>query len=341
MSIKSVKRRFAPDNHASYNHYISSHDDRGIIWEYVHGTFDAKTAIRYLEVTTPQGILWAGEIALEQAYKIKNCDEGQTAKKNEEAYQSLINAQKLFDRAYRLGQLASMFTMDQVMARARVQSALMPIHAIAIQEGTLPNAKAASKAYERTVEVGRVLVDEHQAVRQAAYRSPRARNELINISGFTGEMAAMLPIQRKGLQDIGPDSMFAVFSLLSKDNRNTGGSSVNHGWDVSVVDDYGGYEDPAYRVQAKTSRRADRYPSRPDESGISLIHIDPDLRISKGESFIPYCVLEECYQELNGEGESSGATARLDERTENYLDKLDETRAVQPLSNTEVQAYAN
>jgi hypothetical protein len=332
MSTRIPKRRFAPDNRATYNHYISTHQDNGIIWGYVHGTFDAKTAIRCLEGTTPRGILWAGEIALEQAYKIKNSDEDQAGKKKEDAYQSLVTAQRLFDRAFKVGQYASIFTMDQVMARARVQSALLPVHAIAIAEGTLPNVNAASKAYERTVEVGRVLVDEHQAVRQAAYKSPRAKDELYDMIGFAGEMAAMLPVQRKGLNDIGPDSMFAVLSHLSNDNRNTGGSSVNHGWDVSVVDDYGGYEDPAFRVQVKTSLRADKFPLRPDETGISLIHVDPDLRISQGESHIAYSVLEECFRELDGEGESSGATARLDARTEKYLDMLDETRAVQPLS---------
>lgn len=298
-----------PDRLSELRRFSVESEPTRIIGSYYARSVDSRTAIRRLEHTTAQGILWAGEIALEQAHK---------AADNSKASESLSYAQAMFARAKKIGELASRLSIDHVTARAQVQSVHLPVQALLVLEDRLPPRPLAEKVYQRTVNIGYSLALEHRANVHGANRI-----ELNDMLGVTGELAVLSLLERVSLRAIGTESWFPLLSLASEDHRNKHGSSLNHGWDISIFTDREDSPITDYRIQVKASNGKPPSLVRPDETGISLVSIHPDLKIKPDEYHIPSRVIEECFTELNDPAHSALASANLDERTEKLLEKID------------------
>jgi len=280
---------------------------------YLRSRLDPNVAQRHLESGGLQGLVWAGEIALEQAYKRSDLP-------------SLESAQAYFQKAIHLGHFVSGVNNHEnryLLAQSEVLLNHLPVAAGISLAHKLPQKPIAQKVYSKTVTIGHDL---------AAVLSPVDRTTessgLSRVAGLTSELAVLLLLERAALK-IGPDSWFPLLSFISEDKRNGSGSLINHGWDINVFADNQSQSglDVVYRTQIKSS---DRTPNKHqfNEEGISIVRLDPDLRISNNERHIGKLIIDEVYKEEIFRGNSQRITAALDYRTELLLNCLDKSESV-------------
>lgn len=276
------------------------------------GDMNIRTARAKLERTTAKGMLWSGELALQQAYQ---------AQGKPERLRCLDSAQDMFTRSRQIGNYASQKTVSPVSARAEVQAALLPIHARVVLEGHLPTKVAAEKAYERTLAVGQAVSLEHRA------NDDNPNRKLVGeLKGAVAEIAVLGLLERAAIQKIGSETWFPFLSHFSQEHGNHHGSSLNHGWNVNILTapDADTSAALAYRIQVKSSNYA--HPDRQERSygdDIALVCVDPDLKLSPSEHNIAHHIISDSFSELTEPNQSLLTVRRLDERTDLLLELID------------------
>jgi hypothetical protein len=276
---------------------------------------DTKTAIRLLEKCPPKGILWAGELAVQEAFK-------ETDSNKADIYFS--QAQRLFFNAEHNPQPANSGKFNATMARARIHYAYMPVHR-EVYQGNLPGKALAESVYWQTLDVGEALSNSYFSHQPDI--DPHAREDMI---GTLGEVAVLAPLQRFSIYGIdekrppiGSDTWFAFLSHISEDFHNSPHSALNYAWDVSVLAKPADQITLDYRIQVKTTDfRIANF--KPNDEGIILVCVDPDLRLPDDRQYICATVIKECLAVRDNPNGFSRSRTNLNQRTEKLLDdKLD------------------
>lgn len=269
-----------------------------ILIGYLNGKCSYKQARHTLNSSTPQGQVWAGEIALENAHKYNDLD-------------YLGEAQTSFDKA--LGSLALSGNSPELVARAKIRNSHLPVDGIMIMDGLLPPKKLAEKVYGQTVQIAQDLAEK----RKEMYRVNR-EDDTCDLKGVLGELAVLTLLERTAIYEIGSDNWYPSLSLISQDRNNRHGSSVDRGWDISIFSDYWGVKMPSHKIQVKNSKHAHIEADR--RKDIILVEVDPDMRILPTEKNISETVIRESYLELFLPKSTKVATPNLNTRKELLLD---------------------
>ena len=273
---------------------------------YIDGKVDAATTCMNLDACSPQGNLFAGEIAIEQAKR-------HTKKANAFAWLSYANL--ALTRAVNLDQQYGK-PIGYIGARAIVQISQLPLHALIMDRNQLPDKKTASDIYNTTVSAGMELLKSIHL--PEVYNDDEAR---AHAQGTLSEIAVLSLAQRFALREIGSDTWFPHFSLVSEDKKNRKGSSVNHKWDITILGDMGDGPVVEERIEVKTSKHHID-PLLQISSPIKSVFVSPDLALSKRERSVPEVIIDECNLELF-QPSIATISRRLDERTEQFLDRLE------------------
>ena len=195
--------------------------DLTILERFKNGEIDPARAASKLDRTS-QGKLWAGEIALEQAFL--DMDDP------EKVIDHLTYAVERFSRVEEVAAYFATKTSRAVLARAAIQSALIPVYAWMTLCGQLPPTKSqvTEKAHGDTITIGYQLTK--------AYSSGKyvSEDEKPYMSGMISEVAILALLQRFAIREVGGNTFSPILSTLREDRRNNSGSTVNHGWDISV-----------------------------------------------------------------------------------------------------------
>ncbi len=155
-------------------------------------------------------------------------------------------------------------------------------------------------------------------------------NEMMNFSGFLGEVATQLLINRYSLDTIGDGSMLALPSTLSQDRSKKTKGIYSGSWDVSVFTDTDRLGSPKldYAIQVKTGEECKEL----YYDDISLLHFRRDLGVP-GRRFDydassglylakPIRVMRELINEI-GEEPKDYMIDIINQRTERLLDVID------------------
>jgi hypothetical protein len=269
--------------------------------------------MKQFEATTAEGKLWAGEVALEEAYKAGTTDK---------AAGLFSYAQNMFNKAYYDQRLVWPDRYDPISARARIQAANMPIHRFLFFNQLPPNDMV-KDVYCEVVNVCYALAEEHRAKRPSV--DIDSRHE---ISGAIGEYAILALSLRDYIVGDEQPKLFPQLAMYTEDRRNSHGSSINHGWDISEYIMTGSILSLGYRLQVKTSdyRRVKAVPDEngnlpnaqvylPNESGISMVFIDPDLKLEYDRFHLSSVIIRECLIERIDPAHAAAAVERLNQRT--------------------------
>lgn len=292
----------------------NNHNPHSIMIRYKAGQINAERARALLETSNSRGVLWAGELAVEAAYQAKTTDQKSAL---------LSYAGEMFRKAYHAQSIATGGRVDDVSAGARLGLAELPIHSGLVLNGALPSFDVAKKAYTEMVKTGADL--------SAAYWPQRHSGDpedLNNISRLVGKVVGSGLLGRFALYQIGPESWYPVSALMTEQHSNRHGSSVYHGWDLSVFADRGEAAiSRDYRLKMRTTRPLDTTQDRPVESGIAVVNINPDLRLLDGETYLSFRIVDDLHSELVYPRPGSTTSRMLDERQDLLLATLDPSLA--------------
>ncbi len=289
------------------DNFIASNNPRNAYFDYANRHLDGEAAIKILGHSTASGIMRAGEICLEQAAR---------ATDKQEITDYLERAKEMFSRAEELSLQARRRRVGDVTARSHVQSSYLAINGLKFLEGQLPPRKLAEKAYEETVGIGFTLASEFA-------KRIDDRNTTGLMSGTIGELATLALLERFSFREqVGSHTYFPFLTHPSEDARKRARTGLNSGWDISVFTSDGDSIALDYMLQVKT-RRTSKDSSSSIDDRITLVGLDPDLRISADTNmWIGSQILTECFAELRGFDHSEIATDQLDERTDLLLDLI-------------------
>ena len=275
--------------------------DLAVLRTYLDNKSNYKQARSHLNNSTAQGQCWAGEIALEKAHKYNSLD-------------YLDDAQISYERA--LGSLAVSGKNPELVAKAKIRSAHLPVDGIMIMDQALPPKSLAETVYKQTIQISQDLA----LARQEMHRT-QPEKDTCDLKGVLGEFAILSLLERISIQEIGSENWYPTLSLISQDRKNRHGSSVDRGWDISIFSDYWGVKMPSHKIQVKNSRHAHIDAVR--KKDIILVEVDPDIRINSFEKNISEIVIRECFLELNYPKSTITATPNLNSRKEKLLDIVD------------------
>ncbi len=185
--------------------------------------------------------------------------------------------------------------------------------------GQLPQIpQVTEKAYDKTVTIGYKLT---KAYFSGNYVS---EDEKSSMSGMIGEIAVLALLQRFAIREIGSNTFSPILSMLREDRRNNHGSTINHGWDISVFTQLGRAKPILnYRVQVKTFEQDQSTKPKIDEARISRVVINPDLQVRPGDRYVACNIVNECFRELTDRWAPDTLTDRLDDRTTSLLEYID------------------
>ncbi len=288
-----------------------SEDPRGISTQLNIHAINIKTAIRQLENTRPIGVLWAGELAIEQAYREADL---------ETAFDYLDYAQFMFKKAdYSQSFLFSGRT-DVLRAKARKNIAILPAHKLALM-GKLPPKEMAESIYQQTTLIGHDLVNE--------YRAGLPENNGDTQQEFRGEIsefATWLLLQRfaNTPNGIGSESWYVFPARYLEDRRNLHGATLNRGWDLSVIANRDDKLMLDYKLQIRSALFQDGI-KRPNVDGISIVYLNPDIKFASDKTHVGSTVIEECFFDLYNYEPNSNFDNHLKLRTDMLLDVMDRT----------------
>ena len=274
--------------------------DIALLHEYLDGKSNYRRTRDFLNRTTADGMIWAGEIAIEQAHKTRN-------------FEFLGEAKNSFERA--IGRMAISTVSYDKMAKVKIHQAHLPIHGLMVLHDELPPTELAKNVYQKTISIANLLLQ-----KQCELRALNPDYIDSNIKGTLGELAVLSLLERIATKDIGSETWFPLIAHVGQDRKNRPGSTVNHGWDISVFSDINGIDEVENKLQVKCAHHMDI--DRINEDGITLIEIDPDLRLLNTEGNIANIIIRECYQEIFIPNSSLIISKNLDDRSELLLDKL-------------------
>ncbi len=308
MSRVHHKAPSKPDRAKELRNFLGLNGQKAIASKFLSGEIRHNQAISLLSQTSSEGLLWAGEIALENAQLVRS---------KASILDNLQKAKLMLMRAEAIRLHTNKGRVDHVVARAQLQSLHLPVYGCLALEHSLPSQQVAEKTYPRTLQVGMALAKEYE---QTSNNTPEELELRKDMSGTLGEIAVLTLLERFAL-NIGSDSWYPFLAYFSEDRRNRHGSTIGRGWNISVFTDLDEHQiDQCYRVQVKTILAHHAY-SLPMSEGISLVAINPDLKINLSDrQQLSSQIIEECNQELTGESQYS---AGLEQRTEKLLKIMD------------------
>lgn len=149
----------------------------------------------------------------------------------------------------------------------------------------------------------------------------------LGIIGTLGEVAILSLLNRWAIRDIGCDTVFSCQSFFDEDY----GSDCVVGlglpkWDINIYQS--GLESitqqkisRTHKLQVKNSTRYNEDPNSYPE--IQTVHINEDLAIIPGESFIIGKIISGCLIELACPEDAGRTTKELDQRTDQLLKIID------------------
>jgi hypothetical protein len=284
--------------------FDSERDSHQVLRELQKKRINTQVAIKRLELGGAYGLLSCGELLIQEAYDTPA---------GYDHFNTLMAAADYLQHAIRSRKMATRGQVDSVIARASNQWTNIPIHDLVIQK-KFPESNLAESVHQRTIEIAHSLLVDSYLERGA---------DRMQSVGTLGELSVLLLDQRLGVRKIGPEIYFPSPSTFKQDYRNNHGSVLDRGHDMNVYGDVGFGWKQISRVQVKTrDTKYDGSELRPVHDDISLICIDPDLRLNSDERFIPGRIIEDIVLEQNYPPDSKvhqDAAERLDARTELYL----------------------
>lgn len=291
-------------NAVSSKAHLYSRNPHGLLVRLHNHRIGAEEAVESLEKTNAYGRCVAGEICVELAYKTSRI---------EDTAAFLARARHNFE----VSSKSTVSTMQGHSARALLHLAQLPNHAIIASTGKLPVRSQALKAYESTVAAG-------EKIAEAFHEATIARTKsVIDLAGVASEASALTLGQRYALwSGIDSETWFPMTSFFSEDHRNADSpTKTNRAWDMNIYQKHDSHPlDTAYRVQIKSSpHKRDLNDAKP-EADIVTLYLRPDLQIQPHEAMRVTTIIMEAAAEMEAD---AGASARLDVRTEHFLDKLD------------------
>lgn len=305
-------RRHAYSNTELYQgigRYFDTKDISSIQRRYSRGEIDAKTAIKQFERTSSLGVLRAGEIAVEEASK---------SSKPKLAVSLFNQAEDLFIRAEQMQQLRWSNRLDAIRARAQIDLAYLPVHKL-VYVNELPPQNIAEVVYQQTVLTGHGLAKEYRD------KNPDvSKPERHDINGICAEIGTMALLQRLPIvSGLDPQTWFPRFTYYSEEHSNTHGATVSRSADLVVMSKRGVEIETDYRIQVRASdfRKAE---FKPDESGITLVCLNPDLKLERDRFNVGCLIVEECFKEMAQPRRRSYFASNLNQRTDKLQDLLDD-----------------
>jgi hypothetical protein len=287
--------------------YFDSKDISSIQRRFGRRDIDAKTAIKQFGSTSPQGVLWAGEIAVEEAVR---------AAKSKTATALFNQAEDLFIQADQMQQLHWHNRIDSIRARARINLAYLPVHKL-VYLNELPPPNVAEAVYRQSVLTGHDLATEYRAKNPDVTKSDRH-----DINGTCANIGVLALWQRLPLRTgLRPDTFWPRPAYYSEEHSNTHGSFLSHSVDIAAMAKRESLIEIDYRLQVRASdfRKAD---FRPNEPGITSICVDPDLRLETDRFNVGCVIIDDCFNEMT-QPQRRGFTRKLNQRLNMLQDLLD------------------
>ena len=254
--------------------FDSLKDPRTVLTELRYNKISRETAIRRLELTDAFGLFSCGELLVQEAY-----DKSDTG----DPLNTLLTAADYFKAAINSRRLANNERTDFISSRAELQLIHIPIHDLVIQK-KFPEADLAEKVHQKTIEIGHnLLIDSWDQYENR-----------IETAGILGEISVLALDQRLSLRKIGCGIYFPCPSTFNQDYHNNHGTVLDGGWDVSVFSDVGNGMHREAKMQVKTRQNTyDGSRIRAVQDDISLIIIDPDLRLPNDYGSIHRGIIED------------------------------------------------
>jgi hypothetical protein len=296
------------DRQKELKSFSGEHAVRNIIIDLHNKNITRERAEKLLVATDATGLIKCGELCIQDAY-----DLGDT----EESLNKLIRAAELFQKAIKQKHIFNSCS-ESVYSRAKMHFSHLQIHGSIIQE-VFPDEKTSQKAHNSTIDISGALLDQ-------ANEWDQGRREIV---GALGEFATLGLLERLALQ-IGTEIYFPLESTYDQDHSNSHGSTMSGAWDISIFSDVcngnGMNREKCIQVKAN-SVPTNSIRNRIDREGISLLSIDPDLRLGNNDvNFIPGGIINDLVTERDCDPNlqaSRDATKRLDDRTEKLLVTLE------------------
>lgn len=286
--------------------FDSLKDPHTILSELRFNKISRATAIKRLESTDAYGLFSCGELLIQEAY-----DTPVTG----DYLNKLLASTDYLRAAIQSRNIANNDRVDSTSARAMLQLENIPIHDLVIQR-KLPEKNLAESVHQRTIEIAYSLLKD----------SWEYTEDRIKSVGVLGELSVLALDQRLAVRKIGSGIYFPCPSTFDQDYRNNHGSVLDRGWDMSVFGDVGFGMRLETKAQVKTrDNRPEGREIKPVQDGISLVFIDPDLRLEHDYNFVPGGIIEDLVLERDYPSDSREhiyASQRLDRREELLLTSL-------------------
>jgi hypothetical protein len=208
--------------------------------------------------------------------------------------------------------------IDATVATARARKLYLPVSGYHILENGLPPDRLARMVHRGTIDIGMALSE-----RQISGEESAADTEEMSVQ--IARLGVLSLLQRFAIQKPGSETWFPSIANITEDRRNAYLREANRGWDVGVYSKV--VKDPLtkphldFKVQLKTRRQNDAAAARLLAEGVTLVCLDPDLRVDNAEPFIGTRILEECRAELFNPVQD--ITDRLDERTDKLMEIIE------------------
>jgi hypothetical protein len=185
---------------------------------------------------------------------------------------------------------------------------------------TLPSPEVTQQVYQNLLGVGQAHADSFHTLR--ANNSKRANAAAQALSGNMAEIATLLLLHRFSLE-LNDQSWAATPSFISEDRKQGRVASVNRHWDISVFTHTDDQPELTYKVQVKTStNNQDEKSHIPYADDITMVYLQPDLRLSKQDRFGSSVIISECAVEYESGGQAPRVSDQLNARTEKLLNIL-------------------
>lgn len=268
---------------------------------FLQGNLTPGKAIDKLSATNNSfGLLWAAEIALENALTEQNIDR---------ATDRLVNARVLLRRAEAQRAAAIGGKIDALIARARFLDTHIPAFSFLALHRRLPPAEIAEGAHANTLQIARTLADE-----MANTPGP----SMPHMNGFLGILDVYSLLERRSLT-VGSEKFFPYLANLSPSAILYDGNREEHLWHL------GQYKLSANQkavLGRKILTRTSQFGGQaPDSGDVAIVTLSPDLKVRPHEpNSLTRRIVQECYDEYFGDKPDDRLTQIIDRRTEQLLE---------------------
>lgn len=268
---------------------------------------------------SPKAIVSAGRIALDVACRKELTEEKKLLwiERSVNCYQKVI-------------QNSSTGGMSNDSIQAQYHLSVLPGYSNILLNGTLPPSLIRDKMFYQLVMTGEMTLNRLNILSQAskAQESYEVGRKISDLSGIAGELALLLLHQRFSTNKLHNEEQIALPSRISEDNggaNRSKGSYIRRGWDISILQQFSDEEITLpYKVQAKT-KQYEPTTETVYSDDIVVVNIKEDLALQKEKAHRlpnPFRILREIIVEYT-EPNVRQVTYNLDQRTELFLDKID------------------